>query len=143
MTDESCYTSDEMKKLRPFAMVLALLAPLVAGSAPGRTDGLTALARIERGEWSLRSPDGSTRSMCVSDPQILLQLQHRGAACTRFVVEDGSLGGRVTYSCPGIGTGATRVVVETPRLIRIESQGIDRGLPFSFEYEGRRTGSCR
>jgi hypothetical protein len=133
-----------MKMLRPLATAVALLIPLAAGSAAGRADnGLTALAGIERGEWTLRAPDGSTRSICITDPQVLLQLQHRGAACTRFVVEDGSLGGRITYSCPGIGNGATRVVVETPRLIRLESQGISRGLPFSFEYEGRRTGTCR
>jgi hypothetical protein len=133
-----------MKKLRALATAVALMIPLAAGSAAGRADsGLTALAGIELGEWTLRAPDGSTRSMCVTDPQVLLQLQHRGATCSRFVVEDGALGGRITYSCPGIGTGATRVVVETPRLIRIESQGINRGLPYSFEYEGRRSGACR
>ncbi|MCA1198186.1 hypothetical protein K9B35_09425 [Sphingomonas sp. R647] len=133
-----------MKMLRALATTVALLSPLAAGSAAMRADnGLTALGKIERGEWTLRAADGSSRSICVTDPQMLLQLHHRGAACTRFVVEDGSLGGRITYSCPGIGNGATRVVVETPRLIRLESQGISRGLPFSFEYEGRRTGPCR
>lgn len=121
----------------------ALLTPMESGVAAGRADnGLTALAGIERGEWQLRAPDGSVRSMCVTDPQVLLQLQHRGVACTRFVVENGAMGGRVTYDCPGVGNGATRVVVETPRLVRIETQGINRGLPFSFEYEGRRTGAC-
>lgn len=132
-----------MKILRPLAILAALLMPLTAGSAPGRGDnGLHLLGKIERGEWTLRAADGSTRSICVTDPQVLLQLQHRGATCSRFVVEDGALEGRVTYSCPGLGNGATRVLVETPRLIRIESQGITRGLPFSFEYEGRRTGPC-
>ncbi|WP_066661636.1 MULTISPECIES: DUF3617 domain-containing protein [unclassified Sphingomonas] len=130
-----------MKMLRALATLVALSIPLAAGSA-GRADGLTALAGIERGEWTLRAADGSTRSICITDPQVMLQLQHRGMACTRFVVEDGSQGGRVTYSCPGIGNGATRVVIETPRLIRVESQGVSRGLPFAFEYEGRRTGPC-
>ena len=133
-----------MKMLRPFLAAAALLVPLSGGSAAGTADnGLSALAGIERGEWQLRAPDGSTRSICVTDPQILLQLQHRGASCSRFVVENGSVVGRVTYNCPGIGNGATRVVVETPRLIRLESQGINRGLPFSFEYEGRRAGACQ
>lgn len=132
-----------MKMLRPLVILAALLTPLTAGSAVGRDDnGLHLLGKIERGEWALRAPDGSTRSICVTDPQVLLQLQHRGASCSRFVVEDGPLEGRVTYSCPGLGNGATRVLVETPRLIRIESQGVTRGLPFSFEYEGRRTGAC-
>ncbi|WP_422056865.1 DUF3617 domain-containing protein [Sphingomonas sp.] len=133
-----------MKILRPLMLATALLAPLAAGNATSRPDnGLTALAGIERGEWTLRAADGTTRSICIADPQVLLQLQHRGGSCSRFVVEDGPSGGRVTYSCPGIGNGATRVVVETPRLIRLESQGVSRGLPFSFEYEGRRTGACR
>jgi hypothetical protein len=133
-----------MKIVAPLLGALACLVPLGAGLAAVNADpGLTALAAIERGEWQMRAPDGSVRALCVTDPQMLVQLQHRGATCTRFVVENGPLGGRVTYSCPGIGTGSTRIVVETPRLIRIESQGINRGMPFSFEYEGRRTGACR
>ncbi len=132
-----------MKFLRSLVTLAVLLVPVAAGSAALRADnGLTALGKIERGEWTLRGADGSSRSICITDPQVLLQLQHRGATCSRFVVEDGALGGRVTYSCPGIGNGATRIVVETPRLIRVESQGISRGLPYAFDYEGRRTGPC-
>ena len=125
------------------ASLLAITMVMATGlSAAAQSGGLAALARIERGEWTLKAPDGSTRSICIADPQVLLQLRHRGATCQRFVVENGANGGRVTYSCPGLGNGDTRVVVETPRLIRLETQGMNRGLPFTEEYEGRRTGAC-
>ncbi|MCP3730112.1 hypothetical protein M9978_06680 [Sphingomonas sp. MG17] len=123
--------------------ILTAVVMMATGfSAAAQSGGLAALGKIERGEWSLRAPDGSTRSICITDPQMLLQLRHRGVACQRFVVENGTMGGRVTYSCPGVGNGDTRITVETPRLIRLETQGISRGLPFTEEYEGRRTGAC-
>lgn len=125
------------------AVFLLTLMTIVAGySAAAHSGGLVALDKIERGEWTLRAPDASTRSICVSDPQMLLQLRHRGASCQRFVVENGANAGRITYSCPGLGNGDTRVTVETPRLIRLETQGISKGLPFTEEYEGRKTGAC-
>lgn len=126
-----------------FASILIAIAALAIGySAAAQNGGLVALGKIERGEWTLRAPDGSTRAICVSDPQALLQLRHRGVACQRFVVENEANGGRITYSCPGLGNGDTRITVETPRLIRLETQGISKGLPFTEEYEGRRTGAC-
>lgn len=113
-----------------------------AGYALAQSGTLTALAQIERGEWQLRAPNGSTRSICVTDPRVLLQLRGRSAGCTNFVVENGSNAGRITFSCP-TGKSDTRITVETPRLIRLETQGISQGLPFTEEYEGRRTGACR
>lgn len=133
-----------MMRFVSFLAPVVLMATVATGfTATAQTGGITALGQIERGEWLLRARDGSTRSVCVTDPQALLQLEHRGASCSRFIVESGPLGGRVTYSCPGLGNGDTRVTVETPRLIRLETQGVTRGLPFTYEYEGRRTGACR
>jgi hypothetical protein len=129
-----------MNKLASLLMTLAVVTVGYSASAQG--GGLAALGKIERGEWTLRAPDGSTRSICISDPQVLLQLRHRGASCQRFVVENGANAGRVTYSCPGLGNGDTRITVETPRLIRLETQGISKGLPFTEEYEGRKIGAC-
>lgn len=132
-----------MNKILSFLVPLTLLGAAVAGySAAAEGGSLVALAQIERGEWQLRAPDGSSRAICITDPQVLIQFRHRGASCSRFVVENGVNAGRVTYSCPGLGNGDTRITVETPRLIRLETQGITRGLPFTEEYEGRRTGAC-
>ncbi len=112
------------------------------GYALAQSGTLAALAQIERGEWQLRAPDGSTRSICITDPRVLLQLRGRAAGCTNFVVENGANAGRITFTCP-TGKTDTRITVETPRLIRLETQGISRGLPFTEEYEGRRTGACK
>lgn len=133
-----------MSKMASFIAPFALLALAGTGyAAAAQGGGLTALGKIERGEWQFRASDGTTRSICVTDPQVLLQLEHRGASCSRFVVENNGNGGRVTYSCPSLGNGDTRITVETPRLIRLDTQGITRGLPFAEKYEGRRTGACR
>lgn len=133
-----------MKKFVPLFAIAAVMTTAAAGYAAAQQGGtIPALGKIERGEWVLRASDGSTHSVCVADPQALLQLRHRGATCSRFVVDNRSDGGRVTYSCPGLGNGDTRITVETPRLIRLETQGMSRGAPFQEEYEGRRTGVCR
>lgn len=123
-------------------VVLVGSVALTGFAAAAQNGGLVALGKIERGEWQLRAPDGSTRSICLNDPQVLLQLRHRGASCHRFVVDNSASNSRITYSCPGLGNGDTRIMVETPRLIRVETQGISKGLPFTEEYEGRRTGAC-
>ena len=130
-----------MKRIASIAIVLG---SLVAGGgyALAQSGTLAALAKIERGEWQLRASDGSTRSICVTDPRVLLQLRERAAGCTNFVVENEANAGRITFSCP-TGKTDTRITVETPRLIRLETQGIIRGLPFTEEYEGRRIGTCK
>lgn len=126
------------------AFIAGALALSIGGGgfALAQSGTLSALAQIERGEWTLRASDGSTRSICVTDPRVLLQLRDRSAGCTNFVVENGPNGGRISFSCPA-GKTDTRLTVETPRLVRIETQGISRGLPFTEEYEGRRTGACK
>ena len=43
----------------------------------------------------------------------------------------------VNYSCPGVGRGRTEIRFETPRLIQIDSQGLDRGAPFALRAEAR------
>jgi hypothetical protein len=48
----------------------------------------------------------------------------------------------VHYSCPGSGWGRTTVRVETPRLARVETQGIAGKAPFAFTAEARRVGAC-
>lgn len=125
------------------AFIGAAAALLITGGgyALAQSGTLAAIAKIERGEWQLRAADGKTRSICVTDPRVLLQLHDRAAGCTSFVVENGANIGRISFTCP-TGKTDTRITVETPRLVRIETQGISRGLPFTGEYEGRRTGAC-
>ena len=108
--------------------------------------GLTALGQLEPGLWQLRDLDNKAaapQSICVADPDILMQVQHRSAPCSRIVIANDPKGATVHYTCPATGFGRTSLRVETPRLARIDTQGISGRLPFAFRFEARRTGTCR
>ncbi len=118
-----------------FAMATAAVAP--------PTSNLTALASIAPGQWGLHVHGrAGLRSICLGDPEQLLQLRHGGAICSRFVIANEPTQTIVHYTCPGAGHGRTVVRVETAQLIQIESQGIADNAPFDFEIEGRRVGEC-
>lgn len=122
-------------------LVSAIAACAVA--APAQAPSLVALNRIEPGQWALRELGGTDKTLlCVADPRALIHLRHPGAQCSRFVVEDKPRSATVHYTCPGAGHGRTDVAVESPRLIRLRTQGIADGAPFDAEYEGRRIGTC-
>lgn len=129
------------RALRP-ALVGALLTVACGVWAQPAGGGLIALGRVQTGQWQLREAGGVNRSLCLRDPVALFQLRNRGGACTRFVIDNSPASATVHYTCPGAGHSRTTVLVETPRLVRIESQGMDGGMPFAVEMEGRRTGAC-
>ena len=114
----------------------------IAAAAPA--SGPAALAMIEPGEWQLKESGMATsgRSLCIADPQILIQLQHPGARCSRFTVDDTPSSATVHYTCPSAGHGRTTIRVESATVIHVQTQGIADGAPFEFDYEGRRTGAC-
>ena len=113
---------------------------LAAPEAP-----LAALVSIEPGQWELRSrgDQSENRSICVSDPATLLNLQHEGVPCSRFVIYNAQRMATVQYSCASAGNGQTSIRVETPRLVQIETQGVRNREPFSVQLEGRRLGLCQ
>lgn len=124
-----------------------LLRPAIAGvvlilAAGAQAPSFVALNAVEPGQWQLREVGGAARAMCVGDPSALFQLRGRGGNCSRFVIENEATSATVHYTCPGSGHGRTTISVETPRLMRIDSQGIDSGAPFAIEIEARRTGAC-
>lgn len=120
----------------------AFLIGAAAFAGPAQAPRFVALDTLQTGLWQLREAGGEARSMCVRDPASLFQLRGRGAACSRFVIENGERSATVHYTCPGSGHGRTTISVETPRLIRIDSEGIDAGAPFAVEIEARRIGTC-
>ncbi|HEX6376596.1 MAG TPA: hypothetical protein VFZ91_12850 [Allosphingosinicella sp.] len=121
------------------AGTIAVAAPVFALALPG----LEALSQLERGRWQLRdSAGGPARSVCLGDPIALVQLEHRDASCGREVVASEANGATVQYTCPGHGFGHTSIRVETPRLARIDTQGLIDGRPFSYRVEARKVGSC-
>lgn len=131
--------------VRPVALAAGLS---LAGSgivhAQADRAALAALRIIERGKWQLRAggPGGEARQLCVRDPNALLQIEHGNAQCTHLVVENSARTATIQYSCPGRGHGRTTLSVETPRLLRVQTQGVVDGAPFVTELEGRRTGAC-
>jgi hypothetical protein len=101
------------------------------------------LARLEAGQWELRGPNNARiASICLGNPILLTQPQHGAANCTRDVVAADDTSMTVNYTCPGAGRGRTTIRIETPRLIQIDSQGLDHGAPFALRAEARRTGAC-
>ena len=105
---------------------------------------LVALALLQPGKWVMSSHDAdfASRSVCIGDPRVLLQIRHPVVPCNRFVVANDPYRAVVSYSCASAGNGMTTVRVETPRLAQIETQGVVNGSPFDLTIEARRTGEC-
>jgi hypothetical protein len=121
------------------AGIFAVAAPVYALGLPG----LEALGRLEPGRWQLRDAAGAPqRSVCLADPTSLVQLEHQGVSCGREVLASEDGGATVEYSCPGRGFGRTSIRVETPRLARIDTQGLADGRPFAYRVEARKVGAC-
>lgn len=127
-----------------FAGMLGL-ASGVAFAQPAAAPTLSAMRAVAPGSWSLRETGaaGPARTSCFADTTAFLRLRLRSEQCSRFVIEDTPRVATVHYTCPGIGHVRTTVHVDTPRSLRIESEGIADGMPFADAYEARRLGSCR
>lgn len=125
--------------------ILLLSAGAAAAQAYASGAALPVLGRLEGGLWELRSLQGrvSFDPICLgADKGTLVQLQHRRASCGRTVVAQSRDRLEVRYNCPA-AFGQTTIRVEGPRLVRIDSEGVDNGIPFGFRVEARRVGPCR
>lgn len=129
-------------RLRRGALGLAGLAAVAAPVFAFVLPDLEALSKLERGRWQLSDTEGVARSVCLRDPAALVQLEHEGLSCGQEVVASEASAATVQYSCPGRGFGHTSIRVETPRLARIETQGLADGKPFAYRVEARKVGSC-
>jgi hypothetical protein len=126
------------------ALILAGIASM-ALPAHAAAPALEALAKLEKGRWQVRELDGATppAAMCLTSPGVLLRFEHRAApSCSWEVVENAAGSATVQYSCGGRGFGYSHLRVETPRSVRIDTQGFSNGRPFSYRLEARRTGAC-
>lgn len=132
-------------KRRAGALVLATSATLLGLAVPvlAQGNGLAMLGTLSKGEWTIRQRGSApARKICVKSGAELIQLMHREAGCSQFVVEDAAARVTVQYTCPGNGYGRTSIRRETPALVQLESQGIEGKMPFQLTAEARRTGSC-
>ena len=127
---------------------LVALGALTAIAAPAFTQGrgaLPALAKLEPGLWKLRALGNSRAALppiCVSNPSVLMQVRHRNLPCSQLVVANDPRSATVHYTCEAGGFGRTSLLVETPRLAQIDTQGIAGNVPFALRAEARRVGSC-
>ena len=113
------------------ALLTAAAAPVALNGVGG---GLWEVSRSATGRDPVRQ--------CVADPVVLAQFEHRGSPCTRVVLSDRAGEMVVHYTCPAGEFGRTKLTVLTPRSLRIETQGIHGGLPFSYQLHARRVGNC-
>lgn len=117
---------------------------MFTATAPAQAPGLAVLQGLKKGAWILK-PRGSTEEgqrICLGNPEILLQIQHEGASCSRYVIENNPNNLRVSYKCGASGHGVTTIRKESNGLVQIQSQGIENNAPFSFSVEGRQSGVC-
>lgn len=125
------------RRLAALALIVALhVLPGVA----------SADSRFEPGQYQVREfgPTAHPQpvAICVTDPAILLRREHPGSHCTQTVLAQNPMGLTVHYTCAAKGWGRSVLHFETPRLVRLETQGIANGLPFSYSAELRRIGDC-
>ena len=137
-----------MRKIAGGKRFLAIAAGFYAAGvlSPAAAQGpsLAMLSGLTDGQWEIRFRDGrESRRVCIQSGLELIQLQHGGSGCSRFVVEDGANAVTVQYTCRGNGYGRTSIRRESAGLVQIDSQGIAGGTPFEFSAEGRRIGACR
>lgn len=130
---------------RPALMAISFAASAALAAATwAQTVPLALLDRLERGGWSLtyRSDEAGTGKVCVATGRELIQLRHSRLNCRSVIVEDTPHAVTVQYSCPGAGYGRTHIRRESDRLVQIDTQGIENGLPFAFAAEARWSGAC-
>ena len=126
-------------KLGGLSAAAALVAALSAAAQP------SALSQTRGGLWEVEGAPGAGGPIrqCLADTRALAQFEHRGLACPRSVISDSGTSAKIEYNCGGSGFGSSKITLVTPRSLRIETQGISKGLPFNYVIQARRVGDCR
>lgn len=131
-----------MKKTASLLLGLSAVVTL-SGAALG-AQSLFSLRTLEKGEWTLTDKDHDFRPVkriCLRNPEALVRLKHLGQQCQVNRLSGDARSAVFSYRCNG-SHGNTTIRRENDRLVQISSQGLDRGAPFAFEYEARKTGGC-
>ena len=113
------------------------LAGLLAAAGPPGV-----LARAEGGMWEISRSGEQASKLCVANPAVLAQYEHRSASCTREVVRDSASSAVISYQCSAGDFGRSEVTAITPRSLLIETQGISGSAPFKYVIQARRVGNC-
>lgn len=129
---------------RTCVVLLCAYAGFAGTSGGAQGPALAMLDRLEPGLWEVlpHRPANTSAQICIDSGKKLIQIRHSRENCRRFVIEDTPGAVTVQYTCPTNGYGHTKIRFENPRLVQVETQGIDNGLPFNFSAEARRIGAC-
>ncbi|MEO5808849.1 MAG: DUF3617 family protein [Sphingomicrobium sp.] len=128
--------------------LLAVIALIGAGMAAAMASGSPGLPRAMTpalpGLWDVsHSADGkNAERVCLPDPSMLAQWEHRSGRCTRVVIEDSGTKAVIQYTCADGGFGRSDLTLLTPRTLRIATQGISQSYPFAYTLHARRVGDC-
>jgi len=106
--------------------------------------GPRALGPASGGVWQVaRSAKGAPeQALCVAEPILLGQWEHRGGQCRRVILSDRGDKAVIDYTCADGGFGRSEITLLTPRTLRIATQGISAGAPFNYVLHARRVGNC-
>ena len=117
---------------------VALIGLLSAAAAQ------SALAPASGGLWQVAdSLKGAPKlSLCLADPVLLSQWEHRTARCSRTTLSDQGNKTVISYTCADGGFGRSEISLLTPRTMRVATQGISAGGPFNYVLHARRVGNC-
>ncbi len=115
----------------------ALSVVLAGASTP------SVLSQISSGLWEIsRKGSSSATRLCLAEPLLLAQVEHRTAKCTRTVLRNDGASAVIDYNCADAGFGHSKISMLTPRSVKIETQGIADYAPFGYIVHARRIGNC-
>ena len=126
---------DSFRRLSRFAACAAIALAVGGASLPS--------AMVGPSEWQVSATiGGKAEKVCLSDPGLLAQWEHRSVQCERVILSSTADRAEVHYTCGGGGFGTSKVEVLTPRSIKVDSQGISDGYPFARTIFAHRVGAC-
>ena len=106
--------------------------------------GPRALAPASGGLWQVAhdARGSAAQDLCIADPILLGQWEHRGQQCQRTILSDEGSKAVISYTCASGGFGRLEITLLTPRTLRVATQGIAAGGPFNYVVHARRVGNC-
>ena len=126
--------------MSPTSLALCLIAAVLTLGAAQPLP----LGQAQAGLWEISGAPGAKAPLrqCVSNVAALAEFEHRGKVCSPKVISSSANSMVIQYSCGNAGFGRSQVDVITPRSLRIDTQGISGGLPFSYVLQARRIDDC-
>lgn len=101
------------------------------------------LGALLKGRWQITEAGSKTSTtQCIRDSHQFFQIMHPSLICSQRLLMHSGKRTSLRYDCPGEGWGHTVVTMESPKLVRISTQGISEGVPFDMKIEARYQDAC-